>query len=210
MSAGLPRFFRRRASSPAPGTAANGAHPAPVSRRRIAHRWLRACGRQALLAVALLVLGAFFYLEAIVPAQALRDAQRDRALALGKQRSLPAGLAGRLADSPSEQLLAFYKRLPAERALPDALEKIFATADRHLVSVNEGEYKLSREKAGKLVRFQLTLPLRGSYPQIRHFLAALMDELPMLALENIQFDRQKVADADVDVKVRLVLFLEQT
>lgn len=210
MNAGLARFFGRSASSSALGTESLPAKPAPVSGRPFARRWLRAWGRQGLLALALLVLCPVFYLEAIVPAEEQRDAQRDRALAFSKKHSLPAGLARRLADSPAEQLLAFYKRLPAERALPDALEKIFATADQHSVGVNEGEYKLSREKSGKLVRFQLTLPLKGSYPQIRHFLAALMEALPMLALENIQFDRQKVGDADIDVKVRLVLFLEQT
>lgn len=210
MSSVLSRLRGDNAPLSTPRVGTPTTKPGSVAGRLFAHPWLRAWGRQGLVALALLILCPVFYLEVIVPAQEQRDAQRHRALALSSQRSVPIDLARRLADSPAEQLSAFYKRLPAERSLPDALEKIFATADKHSLGLNEGEYKLSREKAGKIVRFQLTLPLKSSYPQIRQFLAELLQELPMLALENIQFDRQRVADAEVEVKVRLVLFLEQT
>ena len=53
----------------------------------------------------------------------------------------------------------------------------------------------------------MTLPLKGEYPQIRRFLAALPAELPIVALENVQFERQKVADPNVEARIRLVLFL---
>jgi hypothetical protein len=47
----------------------------------------------------------------------------------------------------------------------------------------------------------------GQYPQIRKFLAALNHDLPVMALENVQFERKQIAEATVRAKIRLVLFL---
>jgi len=57
------------------------------------------------------------------------------------------------------------------------------------------------------VRFQITLPVKGEYLKIRKFLAALPTVLPIVALENVQFQRQKIADPVVEAKIRLVLYL---
>jgi len=49
----------------------------------------------------------------------------------------------------------------------------------------------------------------GQYPQIRKFLTDLPDTLPVVALENVQFERQKITDPNVAAKIKLVLYLEQ-
>jgi len=65
------------------------------------------------------------------------------------------------------------------------------------------------DKVGKLVRYQMTLPVKGEYPQIRKFLTDLPGALPAVALENVQFERQKIADPNVEAKIRLVLYMER-
>lgn len=77
------------------------------------------------------------------------------------------------------------------------------------IRLNEGEYKATSDKVGRIVRFQMTLPVKGEYPQIRKFLAALPSELPAVALQGVHFERQKVADPGVEAKLKLVLYLEQ-
>lgn len=178
--------------------------------RRFGSLWLRSWGRQGALALAALLLCAAFVAVAVLPAREQRDAARAKVLALRMRAAVPHAAAGRAPDTPAEQLAAFYKRFPTQRSLPDALETLVAVAERHGVGLDEGDYKISRDNVGKLVRVQMTLPLTGSYPQIRRFLSALPEELPVLALENVQFDRQKISDPAVEVKIRVILFLERT
>ena len=66
---------------------------------------------------------------------------------------------------------------------------------------------MDRDKIGKLTRFQMSLPLSGEYPKIRSFLSDLRAEIPIVSLEQVQFERQKVGDQQVEAKVRLVIFL---
>jgi hypothetical protein len=80
-------------------------------------------------------------------------------------------------------------------------------AESHGLSLDQGEYSAVPDKTAKLVCFQITLPVKGEYLKIRKFLAALPTELPIIALENVQFQRQKIADPVVEAKIRLVLYL---
>jgi hypothetical protein len=54
----------------------------------------------------------------------------------------------------------------------------------------------------------MSLPLSGEYPKIRRFLSDLRAEIPIVSLEEVEFERQKVGDQKVEAKVRLVIFLE--
>jgi hypothetical protein len=54
----------------------------------------------------------------------------------------------------------------------------------------------------------MSLPLTGEYPKVRNFLSSLRAEIPIVSLEQVEFERQKVGDPKVDAKVQLVIFLE--
>ena len=75
--------------------------------------------------------------------------------------------------------------------------------------MNEGEYKVTQDKVGQLIRLRIAFPVQGKYPQIREFLASLSKEIPPIALENIQFGRNNIVDATVEAKVKMVLYLVQ-
>ena len=122
------------------------------------------------------------------------------------QRTPAPGLADRRPPAASE-LERFYARFEKQEAFPDALDQLLRTASAHALKVDEGAYTVTRENSGKLVRFRILLPLRGKYPQVRDFLAALAHDAPGLGLENVQFERRGVGDAALDVKLQLVLFL---
>jgi hypothetical protein len=68
---------------------------------------------------------------------------------------------------------------------------------------------VTQDKVGRLVRFKITLPVQARYTQIRKFLSALNSEIPNMALENVQFQRKDVLDSDVQVKIRLQLYMVQ-
>jgi hypothetical protein len=163
-------------------------------------------GKPGVMAIGLLVVLPSFYFSAIVPAQERLDAAR-RGVLVGEQ-------AGKASDgirrAPGAQLAEFYRNFPAERDAPQWLEKLDALAAKNGLDLNEGEYKATPEKVGRLTRLQMMLPVKGEYQQIRGFLVALPAEIPAIALENVSFVRQTVADPTVAAQIRLVLYLERT
>lgn len=171
--------------------------------------WLRILGRPGVLAIGMMVVLPPFYFSAIAPVQERLDVARRSTLSLREQilhagKSLDSGWR-----TPAEQLAEFYRIFPEERYSPQWLEKLAALAEKNGLSLNEGEYKAVRDKGGRLMRFQMMLPVKGEYPQIRKFLAALPAETPVIALEHVQFTRQNIADSAVEVRIRLALYMEQ-
>jgi hypothetical protein len=170
----------------------------------LALRAWRLVARRELQALCLCAAGALWYAGAIRPERArLAEALRHAAVL---QRAPAPGLPAAHPPARSE-LDRFYARFASQDAFPDAIDQLLRTAAAHSLSLDEGAYTVTREDAGKLVRFQIMLPLRGNYPQVRNFLAALAYDVPGIALENAQFERRDVADPALDVKLRLVLFL---
>jgi Tfp pilus assembly protein PilO len=171
-------------------------------------RLLRMLGRPGVLAVGLLVVIPPLYFSALVPAQEHLEETRRSVLALSDQARTGENV-GYVLHRPDEQLAAFYRVFPEERNSPQLLEKLAALAEKNGISLNEGEYKALPDKGGRLLRFQMALPVKGEYRQIRAFLTELSTEIPVLALENVQFTRRDIADATVEARIRLALYLEQ-
>lgn len=177
--------------------------------RWTSRRWLRILGRPGVLAVGILVVFPPFYFSAIVPAQERLDSARRSTLSLREQIMQASKTLDGGRRTPTQQLAEYYRIFPEELDSPQWLEKLVTLAEKNGLSLNEGEYKVTRDRVGRLMRFQMVLPVKGEYPQIRSFLSALPAELPIVALENVQFTRQKVADPAVEAQIRLVLYLEQ-
>ena len=181
----------------------------PGCLRWTSRRLLHALGRPGVLAIGILVVLPPFYFSAVVPAQERLEEARRSTLQLRKQVLLAGKRQDGIRRTPGEQLAEFYRNFPEERDTPQWLERLAALAESNGLSLNEGEYKATRDKVGRLMRLQMTLPVKGEYAQIRGFLTALSAAIPAIALENVQFARQNVADSTVEAQIRLVLYLER-
>lgn len=172
-------------------------------------RGLRSLGFPGVVAIGLLAVCPAFYFSSLVPAQQRLDQARSHAVILQARMERVAREPVRERRSPTEQLAAFYRVFPMSKDTPEWLGKLIAAAESRGIKLDQGEYTATPDRAGKLVRFQMSLPVRGEYPQIRKFLAALPGEVPLVALELVQFERQKIADPQVEAKIKLALYLEQ-
>jgi len=177
--------------------------------RWTSRRWLRHMGWPGVLAIGILAMCPALYFSAIRPEQVRLESARHSAAKLHEQLALGGKSLNGTKLSQEDQLAEFYRRFPVEGCSPQWLEKLVALASNRGLSLNDGEYKATRGNVGKLVRYQMTLPVKGEYPQIRKFLTDLPGALPAVALENVHFERQKVADPNVEAKIKLVLYLEQ-
>jgi len=114
-----------------------------------------------------------------------------------------------LPTTPAEQLEAFYQPFPANASVPDWLARIYALAEAQQLTLDAGDYVLTHAESGRLDKFTVTLPVRGSYPQLRRFIRAALLTAPALALERIDLKRDNVAQGSVEARIVFLLFLEK-
>lgn len=160
-------------------------------------------------AIGLMTACAAFYASVLLPLDLRIDEVRDSVQRLSEraERAANASLRGELPIA--QQLAAFYRLFPPQAKLTDTVGKIFAAAHAQGIVLVKGEYRVVEDPAGKLRRFQVVLPVKADYPRIRRFLAGLAAEVPSAALEHIQFERQKIGDTQVEVTIKLALYVEQ-
>ena len=195
----LSRLFARGGQSP---------HANDINERLrwTANRLMPLLGWPGILAVGLLVMCLPFYFSTIRPMQMNLEAlQLD--LNTSRDRSLNHAVVDHSLDTPGEQLAEFYKFFPAEKTSPHWLGLMVEIADKKGLALNHGEYAVVRDSVGQLRRFKITLPVQGTYPQIRQYLATLIAEVPSMSLENVQFERKDISDTDLQAKIKLVLYL---
>lgn len=168
-------------------------------------RFRRYVAWPALLAVVLLIAGFTVYENYVKP---LLDERATLEAEMVRVRQIAAEPTTRdTALTPAEQLAAFYAFFPKDDAPSDVLDRIFAAAAKENLSLPQGDYQWAREEAGHLIRYGITLPVKGPYPGVRRFMAQVLKENPSLALDSVNFGRQTVADIGVDAQLHFTLFL---
>ena len=176
--------------------------------QRLQRRLLPMLGWPGIVAIGILVICPTFYFSTIRPMQDRLSVSLRMESSL-RERTMNDGTAYSSALTPSEELDIFYKYFPSEKNSPHLLGKLVDVAKNNGLSLNHGEYIVTRDKVGQLIRFRITLPVQGKYKQIRKFLGSLNSEIPNMALENVQFERKDVLDTDVQVKISLLLYMVQ-
>lgn len=147
---------------------------------------------------ALLVVAGLAYAHAIVaPRKAAVDEQRAFNARIAAQQALAQGTA-----RSSEQRPALAP------AAAEALRRLFDAAERAGVKLDRGEYRLTEVKDAHLLRYQLSLPLHGTYPQIRTFMTEVLNADPALALGAIQLRRGSIETPDLEALLNFTLYLE--
>jgi hypothetical protein len=101
-------------------------------------------------------------------------------------------------------LVAFYGFLESKDDTTDALAKLYAIGTATGVVLQSGSYR-SQKAAGRLERYELALPVSGSYAQIRDFLNRALAEIPALSLDQMTLRRDGRNDAAVHAELRLTL-----
>lgn len=166
---------------------------------------LRRLGGLGALGLALLIFALGFH-HAVRP-PALADLAQARAGAL-RPRLAPDSEPATPAEDTGQQLARFYRHFAAGQGVQDWLERIYRGAADNGLVLEEGEYRMVPSHLPRLARYQVRLPVRGSYRQVRGFLAQVLRAVPVAALDNVEFERQKVGEATISARVHLSLYLE--
>ena len=163
---------------------------------------LRRLGLAGVLGIGVLLGCAAFYGSTLAPLDEELSAQRA---ALERLRSRtpyqPASTGGR-----AEELQRFYSLFPPAERLTDEVARVHKLGRAAGLELAQGEYRLERRATG-LWAYRITLPVRGSYPQLRDFLGALLKEMPIASIEALRFERKRAADTQLAAQVRVTVHL---
>ena len=162
---------------------------------------LERLGVAGVLGIGTLLACAAFWTSALEPAKKELEAQRA---ALERLRARtpyqPVATNGR-----AEELRRFYNLFPTASGLTAELERLHRLARHSRLELAQGEYRLERRQSG-LWAYRVTLPVRGSYPEVRNFLSAVLKDMPGASIDALRFERKKADDAQLEAQLRITIY----
>jgi hypothetical protein len=162
---------------------------------------LRRLGAAGVLGIGLALACVGFYVSALAPLEQEAAAQR---LALERLKTRtphrPVSSGGR-----EEDLRRFQALFPSASELTAEVENVHRLARRAGLDLAQGEYRLERRTSG-LWAYRVTLPVRGSYPQFRDFIGALLKDMPIASIDALRFERKRAAETQLEAQVRITLY----
>ena len=151
------------------------------------------------MAAIVLFIGAALFVSFVL--QPLKE--KNRALAA---RADTVGDAQPSAGSANEKLAAVYQYLAKPEATTDWLAKLYAIGRATGVELQSASYK-TQGAAGRLERYEMTIPLTGSYTQMREFLKRALAEIPVLSLDQVTLKREHRREGIAHAELRLTLHM---
>ena len=150
------------------------------------------------LSLAILGLAAAFAFLAVKPLQERNAALAERVAQLSS-REQPGSAAGKVAS--------VYGFLEKPEQTTDWLAKLHGIGTATGVQLKSASYK-TQPTDGRIVRYEIVLPVAGSYPQIRDFLKRSLAEIPVLSVDQLTLKRESGKGAGpVHAELRLTLHM---
>jgi hypothetical protein len=160
-------------------------------------------GASGLLALGLVVLAFASNLFVVQPLQA-KKAELENLLS-ARQKESP----GQPARS-GEKLAGVYRHLDRDEATTDWLAKLYAIGKATGVELQSGSYRTAppaENAGGRIERYEIVLPVGGTYPQLRDFLGRALAEIPVLSLDQMSLKRESRSAGQVQAELKMTLHM---
>ena len=157
-------------------------------------------GIMGLAALFLFAAGGVFFTFVLQPMKEKSRLLESRA---GMVRDVVPGQGGNAA----EKVGAVYQYLDKPETTTDWLAKLHAIGAATGVELKSASYKTQATPGTKLERYEIVVPLSGSYTQMRDFLKRSLAEIPVLSLDQISLKRENRRDGTVQAELRLTLHM---
>lgn len=159
-------------------------------------------GGVALAAIGLLAAGI------VVLAAVIRPLESRMVLLEGKlgHGARQAATDSTRSGTPAAKLAAFYAFFDRQEGQVDWLAKVYGSARGAGIELRTADYRLI-ETNGRIERYEATLPLSGTYAQLRAFLENALDENPVLSLDQLTIRRKRINDANLEAEAVITIHL---
>lgn len=162
----------------------------------------------------LIVFSIVFFVAAVLPRQAEVSELMEKAEAVqASLRSAPVQAqvgGGKTRKIQGHQALqAFYDFFPNIDSTPAYIREVVQSAAQHNVEIGGTEYRMAREKDVKLARYEMMVPVRGRYPEVRGFIADALRAVPAMALVDVMIKREGVETELLEASLKFNLYLSE-
>lgn len=165
---------------------------------------LAVLGPTGIVGIGLIVCAMALYLGWVLPTRSEINSIKGRVLSQEQQR---ARGGTQQASTSAEPLSDFYEFFPPAETNSHWLAKVYAVAERQQLDLPKGEYRLTSPAGETIATYEAVFSLRGRYQQLRAFIAGVLEEIPIAALDDVRLERQRTAESTVDARLRLTFFL---
>ena len=176
-------------------------------------RWnLGRIGSMGKIGWGLMVATLIYLFSAVLPHDAELEKLKTRADTL--QAQLASIQTGSLAESGikmsgDQALQVFYDFFPAIDSSPFWIRELTRVAKEKNVELSSSDYRLINEADARLARYEMILPVRGNYKQIRAFIAAALEAVPAMAISAVAVRRENVTSEILEVRLEANLYLNK-
>jgi hypothetical protein len=162
--------------------------------RQMKKRVMQEIGLAGVAAVALLGVAIAFQGFVLQPLE-------ERAARLGEKASR---LAPGAQDSAGGKVAAVYDYLKKEEDTTDWLAKLHGIGVATGLQMKSASYRTQKTE-GRILRYEIVLPVEGSYPQVRDFLKRSLAEIPVMSVDSVSLKR--TAKGSLQAEMRLTLHM---
>jgi len=158
----------------------------------------------------LFVVAAIFFVAAVLPQETTLQTlkkQAEKLQAQSQQNQNKAAIGKEISGDQALQI--FYDFFPRIDSSPFWIRELSDIAKKRGVEINSSEYRLVLEKDSRLARYEMILPVKGQYAQIRAFMADALQAVPAMAIAGIAIRRENVASTQLEVRLEINLYLNQ-
>jgi hypothetical protein len=203
---------------PAPAPQPSIARRAPVPRRsdglvplrrfsaRLSNEWLprvvwsvSRTGRPGLVGLALVAASVVFFLSTHLKVL-------DDVASLRSELATARARADAAPPPAASDVGATVRSLPKRADMPALLGVLLEQANAAHLTIDTGKYEFNATKTGAVVRYKVSFPVTGPYPQVREFIDATLKAMPAVAISDLTLERKSVGDAAVEAQIRLTVF----
>lgn len=107
---------------------------------------------------------------------------------------------------PSPQ--RFRDAFPSARDRQERLAALIALAAEHGLEPKRTELRLSRDPELDMLRYSVSMPLVGPYPQLRAFIEAAQARDPALGLDRLRLRRASAKDTTVESELGWTFYMQ--
>jgi hypothetical protein len=86
------------------------------------------------------------------------------------------------------------------------LDRLFDLAKTTGISLTKVDYQLNNDPGLGVMQLKVTVPVKQNYRSVRRFIAGALNELPHLAVDELQFARAGSGVESLDSQIKLTLF----
>jgi hypothetical protein len=169
-------------------------------------RFVDRVGWTGLLGVILVLSAGGFSLFVVQPktAQLIELSHANQSLKAQIEQTARTGIPETGSQDDLTHFYAFFTGFVTTKVLG----KLYTAAAEQNLVLAEGEYHMTPDQTGRLIRYQIVLPVAGSYVQIRQFVEKVLIDVPIAALDEISFKRETIDSPKLSAIIKLTLFMD--